>query len=122
MNISFQAEIEPSISVIMADANRQIEDVTAQIVRQIAEDAPDEMRGLTSITGGKSQRGEAPHRQSGFLARSLKGNVVSPTEAEIEMAGYAEYLDPIFGGRLDRPFVLEGVERALAKSLGDLSQ
>lgn len=120
MDINFQIEIDPTVAFVMRDAERTIEDVTAQIVRQIATDAPDEMRALMNVTGGKSARGEAPHRQSGFLARSLSGRVVSPAEAEIEMAGYAEYLDPIFGGKLDRPFIEEGVARTLAKSLSDL--
>ncbi len=114
MDISFQIEVRQAVQ---ADLTRTIEDATAQIVRSISENAPEEMRAEMSITGGRSQRGEAPHRQTGYLARSLRGTVTSPTSAEIEMADYAEYLDPLFGGNLDRPFAEIGITRAIAKSL-----
>lgn len=117
MDISFQIEISQAVQ---ADLTRTIEDATARIVRSIAEDAPEEMRLEMSVTGGRSSRGEAPHRQTGYLARSLRGTVTSPTQAEIEMADYAQYLDPLFGGNLDRPFAEAGITRAIAKSIENL--
>ncbi len=74
MDIAFQIEISQAVQ---ADLSRSIEDATARIIRSIAEDAPDEMRAEMSITGGRSKRGEAPHRQTGFLARELKGTVTN---------------------------------------------
>ncbi len=117
MDVAFQIEIRQAVA---ADLTRTIEDATAQLVRSIAEDAPDEMRAEMSITGGRSVRGEAPHRQTGYLARNIKGVVVSPTQAEIEFPFYAEYLDPVLDGNLDRPFIDIGITRAIAKSIENL--
>ena len=116
MNVGFQIELAPEIERVRTDLERSIENVTSKVVRVIAEDAPEEMQSLMTA-GGVSVKGESPRIRSGDLFRSLKGTVTSPTEIEIEMIGYSQFLDPVFGGNLDRPFVEKGIDRALAKSL-----
>lgn len=99
------------------DLTRTIEQATAEIIRQIADDAPAETAALMPTAAGRSKKGAPPNRQSGNLARTLRATVIAPTTAEIEMAGYAEYLDPFFGGNLDRPFIETGIDRAIAKNI-----
>lgn len=132
----FDLEVEPDLPEIAAELNRSLEDVTAQIIRVIATDAPGEMQELMALSspsgnpakggGHHSAVGEPPAIVTRNLFRSLQGRAISPTEAEIEMAASAFYLDPLFegqgkgGGYLDRPFIEKGIIRAIAKSLADL--
>lgn len=106
---SFKGEVE-----------REFENLIAEMLGEVAEDAPDHMR---SLMGSKppSKRGEPPARRTNTLYDSIKGDAKA---LEIEMAGHAFYLDPIFkgetsGGYLNRPFITEGVDRAV-RNLSDL--
>ena len=128
---------------ILAELEREAKDITADVMKVIAEDAPDEMRQLMleSNPSGKtykrtglnyehgfhqaSAEGEAPAIESQELFNSLRGKVLSLDVVEIGMAGHAFYLDPTFndepgGGYLNRPFIETGIERALDKKMGRL--
>ena len=123
MDIDFSIDIEQSAAAVSADLERSIEDATAQIVRSIADDAPDEMRALM-VEGGKSTAGSPPRKRSGTLGRSLSAKVLEPNSIEISMVGYGGYLDPLFkeqdfqgAGWANRPFIEQGITRALAKNI-----
>ncbi len=82
--------------------------VGAEIVKELAELAPVEMRDLMGTS--PSARGNPPGVKSGSLSRSLKG-----LNDEISMVYYAEFLDSFLGGNLERDFVLQGIDNALVK-------
>ena len=136
MNLAFEIDLDPDLQRVLSELGRSVEEVTAKIVKTIAEDAPGEMQAIMAGSspsgkpapgGGKhSAKGQAPAIVTRELFRSLQGKVVSPTEAEILMADHGFYLDPLFegepggGGYLDRPFIELGLNRTIAKSLSDL--
>jgi hypothetical protein len=112
-----------SVQDFQADLHRSIEDVTSELIRDFADKAPENFREVLD-SPPPSREGSPPSRRSGTLFRTLRAYVVSPTEAEIEMEGYAVYLDPEFkesgvkgAGWADRPFI----SRSIAKTLEDLT-
>lgn len=112
-----ELSLEPFDFELKADLERSIEETTASLVKDIAGSVPFDLQ--QAVGSSSSAKGSPPAKRTGFLQRSIKGYVVSPTAIEIEMADYAQYLDPYLGGSLDRPFIEESLERTLAKSLGD---
>ncbi|MBS3915593.1 MAG: hypothetical protein KG003_13950 [Bacteroidetes bacterium] len=97
------------------DLHRSIEQVTAQLVKDFADEVPEQLRALIDDPP-PSRTGSPPAKRSGTLQRTLRAYVVGPTAAEIEFENYVAHLDPIFEGEHDRPFI----ERGIAKTLEEL--
>lgn len=123
--MEFRIEINP----ILNEAIRELEDTTdveiESIFKDLAIDAPNEWRRLMQgVKSGHPARrttgtpfirsafGEAPAIESFDLYDSMVGN---PEGASVifQFAEHAVYLDPVFGGYLNRPFILEGIENAI---------
>lgn len=117
--IDFDIKLTPDLSEVKSDLERSLEDATKRIFRELATDAPLEMQSLIG-SPPPSAKGSPPARRSGNLQRSLRGTLTSPQSAEIEMADYAQYLDPVFDGYLERPFIEISIARTLKKTLVDL--
>lgn len=123
MNLDIEIELDPTIADIVRDLKQDVSEIEKQIVKTVAELAPAEMRNLmleANPDGKTSKIGKLPAIRSGQLADSLQGKVLSEDSATIEMAGHAVYLDPFLGGKLNRPFVIEGIDRAVVKTLRKL--
>lgn len=123
--LSFEIEIDPNAPAVIRDLERSADEVTEEIIRFVAEEAPGEMQRimLESTPSGRSARGggqrsapgEPPAIESRELLTSIQGRVLDRSTAEISMASHAQYLDPVFGGYLNRPFIERGIEKALEK-------
>lgn len=95
--------------------SRSIEEVTTQILRDIEKEAPEQFRQVLD-NPPPSKEGDAPAKRSGNLIRTLKVTVINPLEAELEMAYYAQHLDPFFDEpNYDRPFIQRGMAKTLAQ-------
>ena len=95
--------------------SRSLEEVTAQILRDIEKEAPEQFQQVLD-SPPPSEEGNAPAKRTGNLIRSLQARVISPTEAELEMAYYAQHLDPFFDEpNYERPFIQRGMAQTLAQ-------
>lgn len=115
---------------IGGDLQDSLDTITYRLMRGVTHHSVEAMQEImaTSQPAGKPARGGGKHSAFGQppaiitrrLFRSLQGKAISPHQAEIEMADYAKHLDPEFDGALNRPFIAEGIERGLARTLADL--
>lgn len=112
--LNFEIELDRDVAAVVRSLEKDIEEASAFLMKEIAEDAPDAMRSLM-ISGGVSKKGEPPRRQSEELANSIEGQVVSSSSVQISMANHAQWLDPVFGGYLHRPFIERGIDQVLEK-------
>lgn len=135
-DFQIEIDIDPEIQRVKTELKQSVEEVTGRLLRAIAQDAPAEMQELmaTSAPSGNPARGGGKHSAKGQppaivtreLFNSLSAIADGYESVQINMAAHAFYLDPVFegagdgGGYLNRPFIVEGIERALAKNLGDL--
>lgn len=119
MIIDFSIEFEPQFASFERGLKSDLEKVSKDIVREVTELAPAEMRDLMG-NNPPSLYGSPPVRRTGNLNRSLRGEMIGNSMGQISMAGYAEYLDPFLGGKLNRPFIASGIDKALVKIAGDL--
>lgn len=103
----------------MRGINSDVEEISGEIVKEIVELSPNEMRDLMS-DNPPSAFGSPPAVRSGDLSRSLQGRVIDRNTGEIQMIGYAEFLDPLFGGKLNRPFILTGIDRQIVRTIKSL--
>lgn len=123
MNVNFQIDIDPSAGGVIRELERDLQQIETALVKEISESAPEEMRNLmvsANPDGKTSSIGNPPAKKSGKLFDSLQGKVLSADSASVEMAGHAVYLDPFLGGKLNRPFIIEGIDRAITKTLRSL--
>jgi hypothetical protein len=121
--MDIQVSITPSD--IARSLNEEIKPLKAKVLQFLADQAPDEMGAvmLESVPSGKnapgggkrSAYGQPPAIETRELLTSLQGRVASENTVEVSMAGHARYLDPVFDGYLNRPFIEAGVIRALNK-------
>lgn len=96
-----------------ADLRRSIDEVTAEILRDIEKQAPEQFRQVLD-NPPPSKEGGPPAKRLGKLIRTLHVVPISPTEAELVMEDYAKYLDPFFEEpNYDRPFIQRGIARTL---------
>ncbi|MDQ3747971.1 MAG: hypothetical protein M3367_02985 [Acidobacteriota bacterium] len=115
MNLAFSIDFNPEIATFERELKTDVESLSREIIKDVAQLAPLKMR--ESFGGNPpSPRGGPPAIDTGYLSNSLQGTVINATTGHIEMAHYAQYLDPFLGGHLDRPFI----ERAIAKTLDEL--
>ncbi|MCY7376305.1 MAG: hypothetical protein LH472_10090 [Pyrinomonadaceae bacterium] len=112
--IDFSIEIDPTIAAFERGLTADIEKLSTEIVREVVELAPVEMRDLMG-NNPPSARGSAPARRTGNLANSLQGRLTGTNAGEIDLIYYSEFLDPFLGGKLDRPFALTGIDNAIVK-------
>ena len=112
--LSFEIEIDPNAQSVVRDLEKSVEEISAEIMKEIAGGAPDAMRSLMQ-SGGVSKKGEPPRRQSGELADTIEAQVIGSSSVEISFANHAQYLDPVFGGYLNRPFIERGIDQVLEK-------
>ncbi len=119
MDINLSIELVPTANVFASALKADAQKVAGEIVREITEFAPDEMRDLMSLKS-PSDKGTPPGIRTRNLYNSFQGSMTDSDTGQIQMAYYAEFLDPFFGGNLDRPFVLEGVDRAIVKTVKNL--
>lgn len=98
------------------DLNRTIEEVTAQLLRDFKKEAPGQFTEILD-NPPPSKEGGPPAKRTGNLIRTLKVNVINPTDAEIIFPFYVQHLEPFFEEpNHDRPFV----QRAIARTLDQL--
>lgn len=131
--MNFLIEITPDN--IAGLLEKDIEETTKELMQDLAKFLPTEARAVIdeSSAGGKlysrssgtgfkrshraSAKGQAPAKDSFELYNSFKAQMDGDLSATFEMAGHAAFLDPLFGGNLNRPFISESVERTLQKTL-----
>ncbi len=114
MDINFSIEFDPSLVRFESGLKADVEKVSGELVREITELAPVEMRSLMG-SNPPSARGQAPARRTGTLANSLQGQMIGQQTGQISMVHYAKYLDPFLSGHLERPFISRGIDAALVK-------
>ncbi|HEY0659604.1 MAG TPA: hypothetical protein VGD05_14105 [Pyrinomonadaceae bacterium] len=92
------------------DLAAAVQETTKEFMRLLAAGMPDEMRSEMRQFPPASSEGNAPAKRTGELAGSFEAN-----DLTIVMAGHAQYLDPVFNGHLNRPFIMPAVARRLAE-------
>lgn len=121
MDFAIQIDISPSD--IARSLNEEAKSLKQEVLKFIAEQAPDEMQAvmMESVPTGRPARGGGRHSAEGQppaiitreLLTSLQGRVVDENTVEIEMAEHAKYLDPVFDGYLNRSFIQPAIIRTL---------
>ena len=121
MDFAVKFEITPQD--VARSLNEAVKPLKREVMQFLADEAPDAMQAvmMESSPAGNPARGGGKHSAYGqppaiitrTLLTSLRGRVIDENTVEIEMAHYAQYLDPAFGGRLNRPFIQPGIIRAL---------
>lgn len=112
----------PEIDAVL---EKEMESETSDVIRKLADYAPEEMQKAMMLSvpsgagykgGRRSAKGQPPAIATGNLLTSVHGAVLSNDTAEIEMAYYAEFLDPFFDkGYLDRPFIEDSITKSLER-------
>lgn len=120
------------ISPVLTSAIRELKDATDEEVehffKDLAIDAPAEMRTLmdtanrsgrpavrtTGTPFTRSAVGEVPGIESFDLYDSMQGEAQGKS-ATLKFAEHAQWLDPVFDGYLNRPFIEKGIENAVKK-------
>lgn len=126
----------PDAQEIETALEKELSEVTTKLFKTIHDDAPDEMQAVmlrSSPTGNRargggfhSAEGQPPAVITKTLLHSLHGVQYDDKSAEIEMAYYGFYLDPIFkgqgkgGGYLNRPFIEVAIDTVLNKAIPKL--
>lgn len=64
-----------------------------------------------------SAQGQPPAKDSFELYNSFRAEKSGSRQVTFSMAGHARYLDPVFGGYLNRPFLGETVKIAVSNTL-----
>jgi len=107
--------LEINVHDFQKDIHRTIEEMTAELVKDFADQAPDSFQEILD-NPPPSKEGNPPAKRSGDLSRTLRAYVVGPTEAELEFEGYAAFLDPLFDeNNYNRPFIEKGIAKTLAE-------
>jgi len=109
MDFNFSFEFKPNLVAFERELKTDLTRAADDLVKEVVELAPGEMSGLMG-NDPPSAFGEPPAKRTGFLAANIKG-----AGDTITLPFYAEYLDPFFGGKLNRPFVSRGIDEALVK-------
>lgn len=116
-------------------AELRLEDATRSIMREIPKYLPTAAREVIdeSAPAGKtypksigegfrsfikrSAKGQAPAKDSFELYNSFRAKLSGDLEVTFEMASHAQWLDPVFGGYLDRPFLEESLDRSIIRAM-----
>jgi hypothetical protein len=128
----FHIDLLPVLESAVRDLKAATGEETEKLLRNLAIDAPEEMRDMmdsasrsgskaTRPTGGaftRSAGGEVPAKDSFDLYDSMRGQMTGKNELTLYFAEHAKYLDPVIGGAdayLNRPFVEKALETAVKK-------
>lgn len=121
-------DLQPVLESAIRELKAATDEETGKLMKDLAIDAPNEMRSLMDTanrsgrkakrTAGesftRSARGEVPGIDSFDLYDSMRGEA-DKSSLTLYFAEHAKYLDPVLGGYLNRPFILEGIENAVDK-------
>jgi hypothetical protein len=111
IRINLQPVLESAVRELKAATDKETEGV----LKRFAEFAPAELRSLLEDGPPRSVKGNPPHNDSFELYNSIRAEMAGKKEVVIEFAEHAQYLDPVFGGYLDRPFIERGIESAVKR-------
>lgn len=122
----FRINLQPVLEAAIRELKAAAGEETEKLMKDLAIDAPNEMRSLmdTAQRSGRkakrttgepftrSARGEIPGIESFDLYDSMRGEA-DKNSLTLYFAEEAKYLDPVFGGYLNRPFIEKGLENAV---------